>query len=120
MQRVRNMPKRPCAYPGCKILVDIKERYCKEHQQTKTDFRPSAYQRGYDHKWQKARKRYLSEHPFCAECLKQGKYTLATDVDHIIAHKGSKILFWSENNWQSLCHSCHSKKTAKEDNGGWY
>jgi 5-methylcytosine-specific restriction protein A len=28
------------------------------------------------------------------------------------------VLFWNRSNWQSLCHSCHSRKTASED-GGW-
>ena len=114
------MPKRPCACPTCTALVDIKDRYCAIHKPSQVDTRPSAYQRGYDHKWQRASKRFLSEHPFCEECLKQGKITLATDVDHKKPHKGNKALFWDMKNWQSLCHSCHSKKTAKEDNGGWY
>ncbi|WP_353056028.1 hypothetical protein [Mesobacillus subterraneus] len=27
------------------------------------------------------------------------------------------ILFWNVHNWQSLCASCHSSKTVKEDGG---
>ncbi|KAE8545359.1 hypothetical protein F6453_2331 [Marinobacter nauticus] len=26
-------------------------------------------------------------------------------------------LFWDDSNWQALCHSCHSEKTASEDSG---
>jgi 5-methylcytosine-specific restriction protein A len=26
-------------------------------------------------------------------------------------------LFWDQSNWQPLCHTCHSKKTAREDGG---
>jgi 5-methylcytosine-specific restriction protein A len=36
-------------------------------------------------------------------------------VDHIIPHKGNYKLFWDKSNWQSLCKSCHDKKTARED-----
>jgi 5-methylcytosine-specific restriction protein A len=45
---------------------------------------------------------------------------MATEVDHIIPHKGDMKLFWDSDNWQGLCKSCHSKKTAKEqrDNNG--
>jgi 5-methylcytosine-specific restriction protein A len=35
-------------------------------------------------------------------------------VDHIIPHKGDKKLFWSRDNWQSLCLSCHNRKSATE------
>ncbi|MCR8827199.1 HNH endonuclease [Photobacterium sp. TY 1-4] len=38
----------------------------------------------------------------------------ATDVDHITPHKGDRRLFFDQSNWQSLCKSCHSRKTARE------
>jgi len=42
----------------------------------------------------------------------------AVVVDHIIPHRGDLALFWDEkNNWQALCHRCHSRKTAREDGG---
>ena len=67
--------------------------------------------------WRKASKAFLVAHPLCAECLKHGITKPATEVDHIIPHKGNKDLFWNQNNWQSLCHECHSRKTVKEDGG---
>lgn len=75
----------------------------------------SASSRGYGRAWKKARKAYLAAHPLCVECQKQGRYVKATDVDHIKPHRGNPILFWVRDNWQSLCHSCHSKKTGRED-----
>jgi 5-methylcytosine-specific restriction protein A len=42
----------------------------------------------------------------------------ATELDHIIPHKGNNELFWDESNHQGLCKHHHSLKTAKED-GGW-
>ncbi len=76
--------------------------------------RPAA-KRGYNRRWQKARKSYLEAHPLCVQCAKQGKYVRATVVDHIIPHRGDQKLFWDQNNWQSLCKSCHDKKTLTED-----
>jgi hypothetical protein len=32
--------------------------------------------------------------------MKEGRYVKATDVDHIIPHRGDKKLFWNESNWQ--------------------
>ena len=75
----------------------------------------SAEQRGYGRAWQKARKKYLEVHPLCVECMKEGKYVKATDVDHIVPHRGDKILFWDESNWQPLCKPCHDKKTGDQD-----
>ena len=80
--------------------------------------RGSASQRGYDSRWQKARKQYLIEHPLCVKCLKEGRLVTATVVDRIIPHKGNMTLFWDKSNWQALCNQCHDTKTAKED-GRW-
>ncbi|MGG0794549.1 HNH endonuclease signature motif containing protein [Brevibacillus laterosporus] len=55
--------------------------------------------------------------PLCVRCKERQKITAATVVDHITPHKGDVVLFWDEKNWQGLCTSCHSRKTAKEDGG---
>ena len=55
---------------------------------------------------------FLQAHPLCAECLRNGRYTAATVVDHIIPHRGDMSLFWDERNWQSLCERCHDEKTG--------
>lgn len=52
--------------------------------------------------------------PFCAECAKQGRRVRASDVDHIRDHKGNATIFFDADNLQSLCHSCHSRKTLAE------
>ena len=78
-------------------------------------FSPSGGSRGYGTAWNKARKRYLETHPLCVECMKQGRYVKATDVDHIMPHRGDNVLFWDQSNWQSLCHRHHSIKTRNED-----
>lgn len=112
---------KPCAHGGCGNLVAVGgSRFCEIHQSDNKENRPNSYRRGYDRRWSNTSKNYLASHPFCAECERQGVKTLATEVDHIVPHCGNKELFWDPTNWQSLCHSCHSEKTVKEDNGGWY
>ena len=107
-------PKRPCRYPGCPNLCDSGV-YCRQHSQYSSDrLRGNAEARGYNAEWRRARKAFLQQNPLCSECRKAGKLTPATVVDHIIPHRGDKRLFWDEKNWQSLCKSCHDKKTGHE------
>ena len=71
--------------------------------------------RGYTRQWQKISRQYLQAHPLCAECMRQGRYTKATVVDHITPHRGDPRLFWDEANWQPMCKQCHDRKTLTED-----
>lgn len=71
----------------------------------------------YNYRWQKARAGYLAKHPLCAECERNARVAAATDLDHVIPHRGDHELFWDRSNWQGLCHPCHSRKTATEDGG---
>lgn len=72
-------------------------------------------QRGYDYRWQKARKQYLAEHPLCVMCEHKGITTAANTVDHIVPHRGDQRLFWDESNWQALCAPCHSGEKQKQE-----
>ena len=112
-------PKRFCTHPGCNEIVDNGK--CDKHRQQERQQsdrrRGSANERGYNSKWNKARKLFLAQNPWCAECERQDRREPANEVDHIVPHKGDMKLFWDKTNWQSLCHSCHSSKTAKEDGG---
>lgn len=124
-------PMRPCRYDGCTKLCKTGV-YCEEHSKLMAtrwgnrgeEFdkkrerlydkqRGTRTQRGYDGRWQKARKTFLEHHPLCAECQRRGVLTPATVVDHIIPHRGDKTLFWDTTNWQPLCKSCHDRKTAR-------
>lgn len=102
--------QRLCEHVGCKKLC-TEGRYCEEHKPKRKDpkGRKNSAQRGYGGAWRKARALFLKLHPVCVICGQP-----ATDVDHIVPHKGDKKIFWDVNNWQPLCHSCHSKKTARE------
>lgn len=114
-------PRRLCSKPGCKNLVPVGTGgLCDIHKQEQQQYydarRGSATQRGYNHRWNKARKIFLRENPLCKLCLEEKKETkIATEVDHIVPHKGNYDLFWDQDNWQSLCSTCHKTKTARED-----
>lgn len=110
--------KRFCRKAGCQRLTD--GPYCEEHKQAPAERdreRGTSAQRGYGHRWRKARATYLQSHPLCVHCRQRGRVTAATDVDHIKPHRGDQALFWDKDNWQALCASCHSAKTAREDGG---
>ena len=64
-------------------------------------------------RWLNASRRYRANHPLCEECLRKTKVTPAQVVDHIVPHKDDYDLFWDEDNWQSLCRSCHGEKTRR-------
>lgn len=114
-----NLPKRPCrgTKRGCKALTDEADGYCpacRPVRHADTDrWRGSARERGYTWAWEKARARFLKQHPLCVECKREGRYIAATDVDHIIPHRGDERLFWDESNWQGLCSPHHKRKTGR-------
>ena len=113
-------PNKPCRHPGCAALVKSTETYCEKHKSLHPEVTRSASKRGYGSRWQKASRAFLREHPLCAECLKRGRYTQATVVDHIVPHRGDSKLFWDSSNWQPLCKPCHDRKTGSEDSRPTY
>ncbi len=81
------------------------------------DRRPSAHARGYGARWERLRALILGRRPLCVACQQAGRVTAATDLDHIVPHKGDHALFWDVANLQPLCKPCHSRKTVTEDGG---
>lgn len=109
-------PLRPCRHPGCGVLVP--GGYCAAHQPPKEDRRSAeaqAWRWMYGTEdWKRLRGDQLLREPFCRECARRGLRRRATDVDHIRDHKGDWAVFTDPANLESLCHSCHSRKTARE------
>ena len=64
--------------------------------------------------WKRMRAAHLASEPWCRACAERGILTPATEVDHIEAHRGDYELFANDDNLQSLCHRCHSRKTMRE------
>lgn len=116
---VPKKPKRPCSFPGCPELVE--GRYCEKHKR-EVNQHYNRYQRDpetskrYGRRWRKIRKAFITANPLCGECKRQGKFTPAEEVHHIIplAEGGTH----NSDNLMSLCKSCHSRLTAKEG-GRW-
>ena len=80
--------------------------------------RLSARQRGYNTRWDKARRTHLKGEPLCRMCLAQDRVTQATVVDHIAPHRGDQGLFWDTDNWQSLCRTHHNAAKQSEERSG--
>lgn len=114
------MKMKLCCEPGCnRMVVDLSHNYCPFHLEQRQK-RKVFTQRGksgeynslyHTSRWRKERKQFLAEHPQCVMCGAK-----ADTVDHIRAHKGNEAIFWCQANWQPLCHSCHSRKTLRENN----
>ena len=112
-----NKPLRPCRHPGCTVLVS--DGYCDAHRPKDRDRRSQeaqAWRWMYQtDKWTKdLQPVQLLQEPFCRACAQRGLRVRATDVDHIEPHRGDWTKFTDQANLQSLCHSCHSRKTALE------
>lgn len=110
-------PKKPCRYPGCPKLTD--GRYCEQHQKQmhheyNTRERDKEARNFYSSTpWRKLRQAKLWQQPLCEECQRNGRITPATMVDHITPIKqGGAALCMA--NLQSLCWSCHSRKSIEE------
>lgn len=67
--------------------------------------------------WQGIRAAQLSKEPLCASCLTRGAVTQAAHVDHVIPWRAIGPAAFKRNLFQSLCASCHTVKTAAEQNG---
>lgn len=121
-----------CTYTGCRELVPMGQTYCEKHaevalkrekerQRNSDRLRvfngKSSTKRGYGRQWNRISQRWRAQHPFCEECRRQGRLTLAECVDHIIPHKGAPTLLYDLNNLRSLCWKWHSRKTVLEDGG---
>lgn len=110
-----NKTMRPCAYPGCTVLVEAGR--CKAHSaETHAAYhKPSTVKMYNSARWRKFRAEYLGAHPWCVKCLADGKHERATVVDHVVPHGGDEEKFWG-GPFQAMCKVHHDEKTAREVN----
>lgn len=112
--------KRPCRHRGCATVTNDVGGYCEMHRQQHAgdgwrNYQPgkTRQERGYGRPWEIKRARIMKRDKYlCQNCRRDGIATKASSVDHIIpkAHGGTDDDF----NLESLCWTCHSKKTATE------
>ncbi|WP_054948968.1 HNH endonuclease [Numidum massiliense] len=115
-------PKKPCAAPGCPNLTD--GQYCEQHAHKSAE-RDRYYDRHHRDKqartfyrspeWKLVRQRALNrDSGLCQHCLRRKRITMADMVDHIVPIRKAWHLRLDTRNLQSLCNSCHNKKTAED------
>lgn len=84
--------------------------------------RGSGTARGWSGKWAAFRAQYLARHPACEcgpECCPDGCREPSTDVDHIDGCGRNGARAYDLTNLRALSHSCHAKRTARDQPGGW-
>ena len=83
-------------------------RMARYHHAAKTT------ERGLGWAWQKRRLRVLRRDNYlCQPCLREGRTTAASEVDHIAPrHKAGAAV--TDEGCQSICVECHKAKTASE------
>ena len=112
-----------CLQPSCHNLTN--NAYCEEHaplHMTYADNRASASERGYDAKWSRFSKRYLSqpEHQFCALHISPNCKGIAECVDHINPLRGKDDpRKYDQSNLQPACLACNTLKGKQTIRGAW-
>lgn len=63
--------------------------------------------------YRKAVRNHKIRNPLCVMCLEKGIHTPVDVTDHVQPiNMGGSVM--NEDNWQSLCHTCHNGKSANE------
>ena len=110
-----NKPMRMCKAPGCQKLTA--DGYCPDHKPKQERKYSAAWHHLYTdsrYGWTRRRSAQLAREPFCRECSRYGLRVRATVADHIVPHRGDLQLFL-HGPLQSLCDSCHGRKTMAEN-----
>jgi 5-methylcytosine-specific restriction protein A len=95
----------------CAAIVD------PEHKHKVKDRRPSPRKKGFNAKWERTRRAFLTMFPICQ--WHEGCMKPALHVHHLdgLGPDGPRGHDWG--NLQGLCHPHHSTITAQEQPGGW-
>lgn len=108
-------PSKPCTYPGCRTLSRDGTARCPAHPRepwATTRDKGTSTQRGYGAPWRKLREQILKRDDYCCvPCAKAGRWTVASEVDHIIEKEDGGTD--DPENLQSICGACHKAKTKE-------
>lgn len=118
-----SVPIKQCRHNNCRKMIPFTETYCDKHKQVVNKSYDEAKMRNNPKyvafyktmAWRNTRKVALVRDDYlCQHCLLNGVTKPAEMVDHIIP----SLVDWDKrldlNNLQSLCFSCHNKKTAED------
>ena len=109
-----------CKCNGCYALNEPGSLYCKNHtymeqadRERKLQYfknvQPAEWNHLYESsRWKNMRKEILKKQPLCRCGAK------ATEVHHVIPHRGDTSIFFDEDNLVALCHHCHGEETKRE------
>ena len=108
-------PKKECRETFCKER-QLSNGYCEQHKDKavgwfKTSTK-SRHQRGYGNDWYRIRNAKIKMNPLCEYCKEDDVYTVATEVDHVVALANGGT--HSMDNLKSSCKECHKIKTAQD------
>jgi len=107
-----SLAERPCATPGCGVLVG--HGHCSAHSRQHERYRGTPAERGYDAAWQEVRAVYLYGSPFCLDCADQHRMRPATEVHHVKPIAARPDLRLDSSNLRGMCKPCHSRITSEE------
>ena len=103
-------PLKVCTTSGCPELT--KGGKCDQHKKQSSKTRNAKYEFQHGSRWREFAKRFLRDYPQCFKCGEP-----AAVVDHIVSVDADPSRKFDRTNCQSLCRSCHGKKTASVDGG---
>ena len=69
--------------------------------------------------WKRMRAAQLARQPLCERCVKAGRVTAATVVNHRDPHKGDMARFSDRANLESACAPCHDGAIQSEERRGY-
>lgn len=108
------MPTKPRKFcSACGIKHSNGGNYCTVHMRLSPRSMKRADPFYTSRLWRRTRSYHIQREPLCRECKNQGINTPGEHVDHIKPIKQGGHATDSDN-LQTLCASCHSKKTRTE------
>ena len=121
------IPVRKCNKVNCNELINFNESYCDEHESLKNESRKYYDSKRYSNdkqvrqtynsqRWKDVRKGVmLRDNSLCQYCLHQGRYEVATLVDHFIPIRDAYEDRYNQDNLVSACDKCNTRKAIDEE-----
>lgn len=101
---------KPCAKPGCSVLVRGGNR-CAEHDAQIDRGRGTSAARGYDAQWAEFRAAFIKDH--CEQCgTTDTESDWPLELHHLDGLGPNGPRGYDPTNLQTLCKPCHTRETA--------